>query len=154
MNPDGTGRAKVVPYPIIEIQGVSPSRKWLMAMLPYPDGKRVSPMPMAIPLDGGPPRRMCVSYCVPSWSPSGRFLFLTVDPAEQTNPGRSLAIPVGPGETLPDLPPGGLAPGAQPDVVPGSVSVNRERLVPGEDPGHYAYVNTTSHSNLYRVTLP
>ncbi len=154
MNQDGAGRAKVVPYPIIEIQGISPGRKWLMAMLPYPDDKRVSPMPMAIPLEGGPPRRMCVSYCAPTWSPSGRFLFLAVEPASQTNPGRSLAIPVGPGETLPDLPPEGLAPGAQPDVVPGSVSVNREQLVPGEDPGHYAYVNTTSHSNLYRISLP
>jgi hypothetical protein len=143
-----------VPYPILEIQNISPGKKWLMAMLPYPDGKRVSPMPMAIPLDGGPPRRMCVSYCTPTWSSSGRFLFLAVEPASQTNPGRSLAIPVGPGETLPDLPPEGLSPGAQPEVVPGSVSVNREQLVPGEDPTHYAYVNTTSHSNLYRISLP
>jgi hypothetical protein len=39
-------------------------------------------------------------------------------------------------------------------VVPGSVSVNRERLVPGEDPNHYAFVHTTSHSNLYRISLP
>jgi len=154
MNQDGSGRARVVPYPILEIQNISPGKKWLMAMLPYPDGKRVSPMPMAIPLDGGPPRRMCVSYCTPTWSSSGRFLFLAVEPASQTNPGRSLAIPVGPGETLPDLPPDGLSPGAQPDLVPGSVSVNREQLVPGEDPTHYAYVNTTSHSNLYRISLP
>jgi DNA-binding winged helix-turn-helix (wHTH) protein/Tol biopolymer transport system component len=154
MNQDGTGRSRVVPYPIIDIQSISPGKKWLMAMLPYPDGKRVSPMPMAIPLDGGPPRRMCVSYCAPTWSLNGRFLFVSVDSASQKDPGRSLAIPVGPGETLPDLPPQGLPSGAQPDMVPGSVSVNREQLVPGEDPSHYAYVKTASHSNLYRISLP
>jgi hypothetical protein len=154
MNPDGTGRSKVVPYPILEIQGVSPGKKWVMVNLPYPDAKRVSPTVMAIPLQGGPLRRMCEGFCVPTWSPNGNFLFLAVESGSQTNPGRSLAIPIGPGETIPDLPPEGIPTGAQPDVVPGSVSVNREQLVPGEDPTHYAYVNTTSHSNLYRISLP
>jgi DNA-binding winged helix-turn-helix (wHTH) protein/Tol biopolymer transport system component len=154
INQDGSGRSKVVPYPIIEIQGVSPGRKWLMAMVPYPEGNRLSPMPMAIPLNGGPPRRMCESYCVPTWSSGGKFLFIAVEPASQTSPGRSLAIPVGPGETLPDFPPGGIQPGAEPDIVPGSQSVNRGQLVPGEDPSHFAYVNTTAHRNMYRISLP
>jgi DNA-binding winged helix-turn-helix (wHTH) protein/Tol biopolymer transport system component len=154
MNQDGSARSKVVPYPILYIQGVSPGKKWAMVNLPYPDGKRLSPTVMAIPLEGGPLRHMCVGLCTPTWSPNGKFLLLGVEAGSGTNPGRSLAIPVGPGETLPDFPPEGLPPGAQPDVVPGSVSVNREQLVPGEDPTHYAYVNTTSHSNLYRISLP
>ena len=154
VNQDGTGRSKVVPYPILDSQGISPGRKWLMASIPYPEGNRVSPMAMAIPLDGGPPRRMCESYCIPTWSSSGKFLFISVEAASQTSPGRSLAIPVGPGEILPAFPPGGIQPGAEPDMVPGSQSVNREQLVPGEDPSHYAYVNTTAHRNLYRVSLP
>ncbi len=44
--------------------------------------------------------------------------------------------------------------GAEPDVVPGSQSVNRAVLVPGEDLSQFAYVNTTSHRNLYRISLP
>jgi hypothetical protein len=32
--------------------------------------------------------------------------------------------------------------------------VNREQLVPGEDPSHFAYVYTTAHRNLYRISLP
>ena len=149
------GRAKVVPYPIIEIQGISPGRKWLMAIVPYSDGKSVLPMVMAIPLDGGPPlthlrkllparhgRRVEGSFSLPVEAPS------------QTNPGRSLAIPIGPGESLPAFPPEGIEPGAEPDVVPGSQSVSRGFLVPGEDLSHFAYVNTTSHRNLYRISLP
>ena len=147
-------RSKVVPYPIIEIQGISPGRKWLMAIVPYSDGKSVLPMIMAISLDGGPPLRLCASYCPPTWSANGRFLFVAVEGPTQTSPGRSLAIPVGPGESLPEFPPEGIEPGAKQDVVPGSQSVNRALLVPGEDLSHFAYVNTTSHRNLYRISLP
>jgi hypothetical protein len=153
MNQDGSGRSKIVPYPIIEIQGISPGRKWLMAIVPY-GGKSLIPMVMAIPLEGGPPRRLCVGYCVPTWSSSGKFLFIPVEASSQTSPGRSLAIPVGPAETLPEFPPGGIKPEAEPSVVPGSRSVNRAELVPGEDLSHFAYVKTIAHRNLYRISLP
>jgi hypothetical protein len=109
---------------------------------------------MAIPLDGGPPLRICESYCLPTWSSSGQFLFISVEAPTQTSPGRSLAIPVGPGESLPTLPPGGIKAGAEPDQVAGSQSVNRALLVPGKDLSHFAYVNTTAHRNLYRISLP
>ena len=154
MNEDGSGRAKVVPYPIVEILGISPGRKWVMGLLPYSDGKSVGPMEVAIPLDGGAPVRTCASYCVQTWSSNGKFLFIAVEAPSQTSPGRSLAIPIGPGETLPALPLGGVEPGAEPADVPGSQAVSRALLVPGKDPSHYAYVNTTAHRNLYRISLP
>jgi DNA-binding winged helix-turn-helix (wHTH) protein/Tol biopolymer transport system component len=153
MNQDGSGRSKVVPYPIIEIQGISPGRKWLMAIVPYPDGKSVTPMAMAIPLDGGTPLRMCASFCVPTWSSTGKFLFIPVEASSQTSVGRSLAIPVGPAESLPQFPPGGIKPLAEPNEVPGSQSINRADLVPGEDLSHFAYVNNTVHRNIYRISL-
>jgi DNA-binding winged helix-turn-helix (wHTH) protein/Tol biopolymer transport system component len=154
MNQDGSGRSKVLPYPIIEVQGISPARRWLMAIAPYPEGNNVVPMVVAIPLDGGPPRQICASYCLPVWSSSGRFLFVPVEASSPSSPGRSLAIPVGPGENLPEFPPGGIQPLAEPSVVPGAQSLNRTELVPGMDLSHYAYVNTTVHRNLYRVSLP
>ncbi len=154
INQDGSGRSKIFPYPIMEIQGISPGRKWLVALVSYPKGNGAEPQETAIPLEGGSPRHLCSGYCVPSWSSSGKFLFIPVEWPSRTSPGRSLAIPLGPGEILPELPPGGLEPGAQPSVVPGSQSVNRAELVPGEDLAHFAYVNTTSHRNLYRITLP
>jgi DNA-binding winged helix-turn-helix (wHTH) protein/Tol biopolymer transport system component len=154
MKLDGSARAKVFPYPIMDIIGISPGRKWLMATVAYPEGNSVRPMVMAIPLDGGKPRRLCKSYCSPVWSSTGNFLFVPVEPSSQTNPGRSLAIPIGPGETLPELPPEGIPLSAQPGVVPGAQSIDRAELVPGKDLSHYAYVKTTSQRNLYRVSLP
>jgi DNA-binding winged helix-turn-helix (wHTH) protein/Tol biopolymer transport system component len=154
MNQDGSGRSRVLPYPIIEVQGISPGRKWLMVIAPYPQGGSLVPMIVAIPLGGGPPRTICASFCVPVWSSSGSFLFVPVEASSPTTPGRSLAIPVGPGETLPELPPGGIEPQAEPSVVPGAQSINRATLVPGKDLSHYAYVNTTVHRNLYQISLP
>jgi hypothetical protein len=88
------------------------------------------------------------------WSSSGNFLYIPVERATLTNTGRSLAIPVGPDETLPDFPPAGIPLLAEPSIVKGARSVPRESLVPGKDPSHYAYVNTTVHRNLYRISLP
>jgi hypothetical protein len=117
-----------------------------------PDGN--GPAVMAIPVDGGPSRRMCISYCAATWSTSGKFLFVQVEQPSRTSPGRSLAIPVGPGESLPDLPPGGIALLAEPSAVKGAQSVPRAYFVPGKDPEHFAFVNTTVHRNLYRISLP
>jgi hypothetical protein len=65
-----------------------------------------------------------------------------------------LAIPLGPGESLQDLPAGGIAPLADRSVVRGAQSVGRGELVPGKDPEHYAWINTSVHRNLYRISLP
>ena len=43
---------------------------------------------------------------------------------------------------------------ADPSVVPGARSLNRAEFVPGRDLSHYAYVKTTVHRNLYRISLP
>ena len=154
MNQDGSGQSKFIPYPIIDVQSISPARKWLIANAAYPQNNSLVPVIVAIPLDGGPPRPICESYCFPVWSSSGQFLVVPVEPSSPTTPGRSLVIPVGPGESLPDLPQGGIKPMADPSVVPGARSVNRAEFVPGQDLSRYAYVNTTVHRNLYRVSLP
>ncbi len=153
MNEDGSERSKVLPYPILQVQGISPGRKWLMAIAPYPEGNSMVPRVVAISLDGGSPRRICASYCVPAWSSNGRFLFIPVEDASQTTRGRTLAIPVGPGETLPALPPEGIPTFAEASVVPFTQSINRAQLVPGKGLSRYAYVNTAEHRNLYRITL-
>jgi Tol biopolymer transport system component len=154
MNQDGSDRAKVLPEPTQEIQSISPGRKWLMASIAEEDGASEVPRIVAIPLDGGAPRRICESYCVPVWSSSGKYLFVPVELPSETGPGRSLVIPVGAGEALPPLPPGGIAPLADAHVVPGARSLDRGSLVPGADAEHFAYVKTSAHRNLYRISLP
>jgi len=153
IDPDGSHRSKVMPYPIVDFQGVSPGRHWAVALLPRTPEESF-PAVMAIPLDGGNPRHLSTNYCVPKWSPDGKFLFVPVVDPSRTDPGRSLAIPLGPGETLPDLPEGGIPPSAEPSVVRGAKSVARGELIPGRDPEHYAWVNATIHRNLYRISLP
>jgi DNA-binding winged helix-turn-helix (wHTH) protein/Tol biopolymer transport system component len=150
---DGAHRSRVVPFPILEFQGVSPGRRWVIAVVPATPESNI-PAVTAIPLAGGVARRISTSYCFPRWSPDGRFLFVPVEETSRAGPGRSLAIPIGPGENLPDFPAGGIAPLAEPSVVPGAMSVSREDPLPGRDPEHYAWVNTTVHRNLYRISLP
>jgi eukaryotic-like serine/threonine-protein kinase len=152
MNPDGTGRSKVVPYPISSLKGISPGRRWISAVVPVPAATGVEFR--LIPTDGGPSRVVCASFCVPKWSSTGKFLVIPVEKDSLQSPGRSLAIPVGPGETMPDFPRGGIEPLARPSVVPGAQSIARGELVPGKDPAHFAYVKTTVHRNLYRISLP
>jgi hypothetical protein len=152
MNPDGSGRAKVVPYPISTIQSVSPARHWVMAIAPLPDRSTVAPM--AIPVRGGDPVRICEIFCELSWSTTGRFLLASVEEPSLTSPGRTLAIPVRPGESLPPFPPLGIPPLAKPGIMPGARSIPGARISPGADPDTFVYVRSSQHWNLFRVRLP
>jgi DNA-binding winged helix-turn-helix (wHTH) protein/Tol biopolymer transport system component len=151
MNPDSSGRSKVVPYPVSTIKGISPGRRWVMGVVPASEGPSV--LPVAIPVNGGPPRIICEDFCAPRWSSTGEFLVIPIEGPSRAGPGRSLAIPVGPGETLPELPRGGIEL-AKAGSIPGAQWIPRGELVPGKDPNHFAYVNNTVHRNLYRVSLP
>ena len=68
-------------------------------------------------------------------------------------PGLQFGDSPGAGENLPVLPADGISPFAESKVVRGAISVSREELVPGKDPEHYAWVNTTVHRNLYLSNL-
>jgi eukaryotic-like serine/threonine-protein kinase len=153
MNADGSHRSKLLPYPILDFRGVSPNRRWATASIPKA-AENNDPEVVEIAMDGGALRRICAGYCIPRWSTDGKILFVPVEEPSRTSPGRSLAIPVGPGENLPDLPAGGIAPLAEPSLVRGAQSVGRGELVPGKDLGQYAWVNTMVHRNLYRISLP
>jgi hypothetical protein len=108
---------------------------------------------MLVPLDAGVPQRICATFCVPSWSSDGRFLVVPVEDSSGAGPGRSLAIPVGAGESLPDLPQGGISPLAQPSILKGADSIGRAGMVLAKDPEHYAWIKTTVQRNLYRISL-
>ncbi|HZB87406.1 MAG TPA: winged helix-turn-helix domain-containing protein [Terracidiphilus sp.] len=153
INPDGSHTSRAIPYPILELQSVSPGRRWVTAVVhSTPDSGL--PSIMAIPLRGGTPQRICAGYCYTRWSTDGKFLYVSVEGSSRTSPGRSLAIPVGPGESLSSIPAGGIATLAEASSIPGAEWVGHALLVPGKDPEHYAWVNTTVHRNLYRISLP
>lgn len=152
INEDGSGRQKVLSFPILDgLVTLSPYRRWVMTTFPVQDSE---PQFRANSLQGDAPKTYCAAACIPKWAPDGKWLYIPVEHASGTNPGRSLAIPVGPGESLPDFPAGGLNLNAQPADMRGSQPVNRESLIPGPDPSHYAYLNSSVHRNIYRITLP
>jgi len=153
MNPDGSARSKIVAYPISEIQAVSPGHRWVMAIVPN-SPSAAGPAPVAIPVDGGSAKRVCESFCVPTWSTDGRFLYLAIQSATRSSAGETLAIPVGPGESLPNLPSTGIPVLSETSIVKGSQLVPRDDVIPGRDPSHYAYANNTVHRNLYRISIP
>lgn len=150
---DDKNVSKVVPYPISDLQSISPSRKWviLAAARPTQDHRQTI---MAVSLQDGSQKILCTDYCTPKWSPDGKYLFITVQYVSRNSPGRALAIPMGADETFPEFPAEGIPPLADPSVVQGSRSVPRSVVVPGLDPDHYAWINATVQRNLYRILLP
>jgi len=150
---DGSNYSKVLSYPIEEFQGSSPSGRWVTVSVPNPEAKDL-PSIMLVPLGAGTPRRICAAFCVPRWSADGKFLMVPVESASANSHGRSLAIPAGAGEILPDFPAGGIPAGAEANIFKGGQSIGREEIIPGKDPENYAWVNTTVQRNLYRISLP
>jgi Tol biopolymer transport system component len=155
MNRDGSGRSKVVPYPISTFLSISPDRRWLIAITPLFDAGQTSAF-MAVPTGGGPPRPICGNgrVCPSAWSPDGRFLYVPLERQSRTSAGQMIALPVLPETGLPDLPEAGIESAEEAAAIPGSFVVEQANIVPGLDPATYAYVKTTAHRNLFRIHLP
>jgi serine/threonine protein kinase len=154
VNRDGSGRSKVVPYPIGNIQYISPDRRWIAVITTTPDGRLGGTF--AVPIAGGEPRRIC-SGCPVIWSPDGKFLYAGVEQDSRESHGRTRVFPLPPGETLPRLPSLGMrSPAAadDPKLFPDSYLIDAYGISPGPDPSVYAYVKTRMHRNLFRITLP
>lgn len=150
MNPEGSSRAKLVPYPISSIGEVSPQGRWVTALIPLPDGTRA---PVAIPTAGGPASIICSSYCETQWSLDGSSLIVSVENASTTSPGRSWVVPLGPDENLSAVPANGITAKTQQTDIPGSRLLLRANFIAGKDLAHFAYVKSTSHFNLFRIEL-
>jgi dipeptidyl aminopeptidase/acylaminoacyl peptidase len=146
MNRDGSGRSIVVPYPIGNIEYISPDRRWITTISPLPDGSAGT---LAIPTAGGRPRIISLRGVPAVWSPDGKFFYVYVRGEQKT-----AAIPVPAGETLPRLPPSGIGRLDDLAAFPASRVIDGYRSSPGTDPSIYAYVKTTVHRNLFRIPLP
>ncbi len=155
MQRDGTGRRKAFADQIVEISGISADRRYIEVggILPGPPSFASRPE-LAVPVDGGVPRPLC--YCADgiAWSPNGRYLYVEIAPATSAgDPGKTAAIPVPPGQTLPSLPEKAVHNPSEWAKVPGVKIVNHVRIAPSPDPSIYAYVKFTGHANLYRIPI-
>ena len=153
MERDGSGMTKIFPSPILDIHGISRDRRFVVVGAPLGGAKSPGAHEIAVPVDGGPARNLCDDDCRLKWSSDGKYFFLEVAVSSKATPsGKTLAIPVPPGETFPPWPTAGVHPGTYGLAIPGTRVVNQANIAPGMGPA-YAYVKPTMHANLFRIPL-
>jgi DNA-binding winged helix-turn-helix (wHTH) protein/Tol biopolymer transport system component len=151
MKKDGSDRSKVVPYPVGNIERTSPDGRWIVVGM----SSRAcgSGSLMALSTDGREARCICQEPCLAQWAPDGRFFYVGVEPRSRTSPGKTIAIPVPPGEMLPKLPISGIRRLDGTDALPGARVIDAWDISPGPDPSVFAFTKTTMHRNLFRIPL-
>jgi hypothetical protein len=146
MNRDGSGRSNIVPYPVGNTYFISPDRHWITANLPQPVAAT-----FAVPVNGDtPPIRIC-GGCPVTWDRAANFIYVPRQRPSSGNSGKALAIPLSPGQMLPQLPETGVP--NDPAGISGARMVEGYFYARGNDPSVYAYVKTTMHRNLFRIPL-
>jgi serine/threonine protein kinase len=159
MNADGSNRRKVTPTPITEIRGMSADRRVAVAMTPLVTETPATAV-LAVPLYGGPVRRVCPVSCMVKWSPDGARMYVRLLPRAGSR--NTIVIPVPDGESMAELPASGVQSEEDAKRIPGSELVdftpfpsgNSNDVAPGPAIGTFAYARTISHRNLFRVQLP
>jgi DNA-binding winged helix-turn-helix (wHTH) protein/Tol biopolymer transport system component len=157
---DGGRRSTPVHAPIIELKGLSPDRRWAIAMVPVHEIP--STAVVAISLRDGTVRRICPAQCLAQWSPDGSRFY--VEPLLQgPSSGLAVAVPVPAGESMPVLPASGIRSAADAALIPGSRVIDLSpfdpghqglTVVPGPEPDTFAYTRSLSHRNLFQIRLP
>lgn len=149
---DGSQPSRLASYPIGNVQTISPDRRWVVSIMPSPQADSAGSI--AVPVDGGAPRRICAAACTAiNWSPDGKFVYIAVRRPSRTGPGKTLAIPIPPGEIFPILPDSGLRGLEDAALFPGARVIDAFGISPGPNPSVFAYIKTTVHRNLFRIPL-
>jgi hypothetical protein len=152
MKPDGTGRERLLPNPVIDATAISPDGAFMLAGAPVADEDLPYGL-VAFPLHGGTPQRIC--HCYGRWTPDGGYLVLDWWGAAGMDSSRkTFAIPLRNGKMLPPLPPNGIKSRSELDSIPGLRVIDHPSAVPGPDLATYAFMRTSVHRNLYRIPLP
>ena len=142
---DGSGRERITAAPIVDKYGVSPDGKWAVVVSPESDKAEYSTF--VVPISGGAPQKICTAVCVAFWSSDGRFFY-----DQPSSSGKTLAISVPAGKSLPDLPSFGRSDAVE-GVVPRATVLEHRSVSPGPDPSTYVFTRTDSQRNLFRIPL-
>jgi len=106
-------------------------------------------------IDGGEPTRIWGRDARLRWSADGRALFLSLSSTAGTlySTGRTYIIPLGPGQLLPEIPPGGFRTEEELAALPGVTIIDAADVGPGPTAQVYAYTVETTQRNLYRIPV-
>jgi hypothetical protein len=145
IGPDGRS-IKILPVPVGR-GGVSQDENWVTSDLTE------ARQTQAIPLHGGKPVPLC-RECTATWAADGRSMLFHYQ-SMMFGQNTTLQLPCQPGE-FPSLPPGGLSgPPEEGAKIPGARLIQYSMPAPATAVGAvYAYSEITSHSNIFRITLP
>ena len=147
MKIDGTGRRKITPERILDIESVSPDGRWVVVGAPNPD-EEYTASAKAFPVDGGASVPVCVGYCSLNWDTAGKYALVSFF----ANGGGSYATPVMHDLGLPKLPPAGLL--LNQDFKNAKTTIALPWFVQSAvSPSLYAYTREATRRNLYRIPL-
>jgi Tol biopolymer transport system component len=152
---DGARRQPIDAPAVHEKGEVSPDGRWVIVY--SPGSSTTEPVAtFAVPIEGGPARRICMPYCDVGWSADGRFFNIGVDLDLATGaPAQTLVIPLAVASSVPELPGvhaifeyASLAkqPGVR-TLVHGGASI-------GAEPTTYAFTKAEFRTNLVQIQLP
>jgi serine/threonine protein kinase len=150
----GRERERITTAPVLEKFGVSPNGEWVIVLSPGAGEDAVNAW-LAVPIHGGAPKKICVPppACSSGWSPDGKFFYVASVATESANPGKTLAIPVPAGKSLPDLPASGI------DLSVSAIPPRTVQLIEhgsislGPDPSTYVFTKTDLQRNLFWIPL-
>jgi serine/threonine protein kinase/Tol biopolymer transport system component len=146
MKKDGSARRQMSSRPVSTVMSSSPDGRWLVVMAPASDSAAIDTI--AIPAGTGDRPRLIGRGRYPvAWARDGRYVYVGLENGRQT-----VALPASPGE-LPELPDGGIRSREQASALRGARLIDGTEISPGPDPSVFAYVKTTTHRNLFRISL-
>ena len=149
---DGSGRERIPTVSVLSKGEVSPDGEWVIIRAPG-TGKDAVLATLAVPIHGGVPKIICY-VCSATWSTDGKFFYVGSDrSAFPTSAGRTLAIPVPAGRSLPGLPAAGISLADGAVGLPGALAIEDAFILPGPDPSTYLFTRTDSQRNLFRIPL-
>jgi eukaryotic-like serine/threonine-protein kinase len=155
VNQDGTNLRKAIPDPALYLSDVSPDGKYIAVSVPALAEETGSGATAVYPLDGGSPVPVCIcgnrAPDAPqpvAWSRDGKFFYISLVGGQDV-----YAIPLGPGQVVPPLPPKGIHSAEEASKLPGARLLPAQGEFPGPNPSLYAYPKFTSQRNIYRIPV-
>ncbi len=153
---DGARRQHIDAPSVQEKGEVSADGQWVIVYSPG-SGETEPVATFAVPVDGGPARRICIPYCEVGWSADDRFFTIGVDLDFASGvPGRTLVVPLAEPSSIPALP----APGvhamfgyAALAKQPGVRALQHGGVSIGSDPTTYVFTKREFHTNLFQIPL-
>jgi serine/threonine protein kinase/Tol biopolymer transport system component len=151
---DGTGLERILNNPALEKSGVSSDGEWAVGggvagLKEQRPG--APPGTVAVSTRDGSGRVICSGPCLVSWSPDGKYLYVTTV-TRIIGAGRTYVVPLPRGFAQAQLPPEGLDLSSD-ETLARFQRIPHGPIAPGPDPGSYAYETEVFQGNLFRIPL-